>query len=168
MFAIVIVGAGLIALGVWAGTRWGEYRRAGSSVRPAPEGSLDRYRPMARLLSGEDAGFLRQQTSCPKVAARWERSRRRIIRLYLKELAADFNGLHAKARSLVAESPEQCAGLVPVLFRLQFTFWRALLLIELQLALGRLNAVKINPEGLVQTMEAMRREISHAAAAGAA
>ena len=35
---------------------------------------------------------------------------RRIIRLYLKELAADFHRLHAKARVLVAESPEQYAG----------------------------------------------------------
>ncbi len=166
--AIVIVGAGLAALGVLAWARLGEYRRARRSNRPDQECSLERYRPLARLLAREDADFLRQNSICPKVAARWERSQGRIIRFYLKELAADFHRLHANARALVAESPEQYAGLVPLLFRQQATFWRTLAMIELRLILGGLKGRKIHAEELVRVIEVMQREISRMAAASAA
>src|SRR5580658_8737993 len=125
---IAIVGAGLAALGWLAWTRFGEYGRARRRNHANEECSLERYQPMVRLLAGEDADFLRQNTHCPKAVASWERSRRRIIRLYLRELAADFHRLHAKARILVAESPEQCSRLVRLLFKQQFTFWRILVL----------------------------------------
>jgi len=162
------MGAGLAALGVLVRARLREYRQAWRHSRPDQEYSLERYRPLARLLAREDADFLRQNTICPKVAVRWERSQGRIIRLYLKELAADFHRLHAKARVLVAESPEQYAGLVPLLFRQQITFWRTLAVIELRLALGRLNPGKISAEELIGAIEAIQREISRSAAASAA
>lgn len=168
LYAIAIVGAGLAALGVLARARLREYRRAWRRSRPDEECSLERYRPLARLLAREDADFLRQNTICPKVAARWERSQGRIIRLYLKELAADFHRLHANARVLVAESPEQYAGLVPFLFRQQFTFWRTLAMIELRWALGGWKVGKIPLEELVRVIEAIQREISRVAAASAA
>src|SRR5271155_4329904 len=174
---IAIVGAGLAALGMLALIRLGEYRRAPRRRRPGEERSLGRYQPMMRLLAAEDADFLGQNTSCPKVAGRWERSRRRIIRLYLKELAGDFRGLHAKARLLVAESPEQNAALVPVLFKQQIAFWRTLAIIEVRLAvdglnlgglkLGGLGLGRLNAEDLVRTIETMRREIARAAATAA-
>lgn len=100
----------------------------------------------------------------PKVATRWERSRRRIARLYLGELAADFYRLHAKARILAAEAPEQYAGLVPILFRQQFVFWRTLVMIEVRLALGGLNVTQGSVEKLIGAIEAMQREIARVAA----
>jgi hypothetical protein len=167
MGAIVIVGAGLAALGVLAWLQLDEYRLARRRSRPDEVYSPERYQPMARLLAGEDLDFLRRNTSCPKVAVRWERSQHRIIRLYLKELAADFHRLHAKARALVAESPEQYAVLVPVLFRQQFAFWRTLAMIELRLALGGMNMTQASVGELVGAIEAMQREISRAAASAA-
>jgi hypothetical protein len=130
--------------------------------------SLDQYQPMARLVAGQDADFLIRHANCPQVSARWERSRRRIVRLYLRELAADFHRLHAKARILVAESPEQYAGLIPLLFGQQFTFWRTLVMIELRLALGGWNLPQTKVQELVRAVDALHREISRAAAVSAA
>jgi hypothetical protein len=165
---IAIVGAGLAALGVLAWIRLSEYKRTGRHSRPDEECSIERYQPMARLVAGEDADFLRRNTSCPKIAGRWERSRRRVIRLYLKELAADFHRLHAKAQVLVAEAPEQYAALVPILFRQQVAFWRTLAMIELRLALGGVNVPLASVKKLVGAIEAMQREISRVAAVSAA
>jgi hypothetical protein len=162
--AIAIAGAGLASLGVLTWIRFSDYRRTRRRSRPDEEYSLERYRPMARLLAGEDTEFLRRNTTCPKTAGRWERSRRRISRLYLKELAADFQRLHSKARVLVAESPEQHAALVPLLLRQQFAFWRTLTLIELRLALGGWNLPQAKVKELMGAIEAMQREISRVAA----
>jgi hypothetical protein len=161
---IAIVGAGLAALGVRAWFQLSAYRRARRKIRPDQECLLERYQPMARLLAGGDADFLRHNASCPKVATRWDRSRRRVARLYLRELAADFHRLHAKARALVAESPEQYAALVPLLLRQQFVFRRTLVMIEVRLALGGLSVTQTSVEKLLGSIEAMQREISRVAA----
>jgi hypothetical protein len=166
--AIALVGAGLTALGVLAVRRLGEYRRVQRHSRPDEEWSLDRYQPMARLLAGEDADFLRRNIHCPKVAACWDRSQRRIVRLYLKELAVDFGRLHTKARVLVAESPEQYAALMPLLLRQQFTFRRTLVMMELRLAVGGLGITQSSVGELVGTIEAIQRELSRVAAMNAA
>jgi hypothetical protein len=168
MCAIAIVGVGLAALGVQARIRFRDYTRTRGRSRPGQEFSLERYQPMVRLLADADAEFLSRSTTCPKTADRWERSRRRIIRLYLKELAADFRQLHAKARVLVAESPESYAALVPLLFRQQVAFWRILTIIELRLALGGWNVPQTRVKHLIGVIEAMQHEISRVAAASPA
>jgi hypothetical protein len=174
-YAIAMVGAGLAALGGLAWFQLGQYRRA-QGRRPEEDGSpgvyqppgvyepMQRYQPMVRLLAGEDANFLRGNTGCPKISARWEKSRRRIGRLYLKELAADFHRLHAKARLSVAASPEQYAVLVPVLFKQKFVFWRTLAIIELRLALGGWHVPQAKIRELVGAIEAVQREFARAAA----
>jgi len=168
IWVVATVGAGLVALGVVAWFRLDEYGRARRRSRPDEEWSLERYQPLARLLSGEDAESLRQSTRCPQVAARWERSRRRIARLYLRELAVDFHRLHSKARALVAQSPEQYSVLLPILFNQQLAFRWALVMIELRLALGGLNVTAASVEKLIGAIETMHREMSRVAAASAA
>jgi hypothetical protein len=168
MSVVATVGAGLVALGVVAWFRLNEYGQARRRSRPDEEWSMERYQPMARLLSGEDAESLRQSTGCPKVVDSWERSRRRIARLYLRELAVDFHRLHAKARALVAESPEQYSVLLPVLFNQQLAFRWALLMIEVRLAFGGLNVTSARVQRLIGAIEAMQREVSRVAAASAA
>ena len=161
---IATVGSGLVALAVTAWFRLSDYGRARRRSSPDEECSLERYQPMARLLAGEDVDGLRRNASCPQVAIRWERSRRRILRLYLRELAVDFSRLHSKARALVAESPEQYSVLVPVLVKQQFAFWRALVMIEVRLSLGGLNLTPASADKLIGAIEAMQREMSRVAA----
>jgi hypothetical protein len=121
--------------------------------------SPERYEPMARLLAGDDMEFLRRHTSCAKIASRWERSRRRIFRLYLMDLTSDFHELHAQSRALVAESPEQYSELVGVLMRQQVMFWRAVAALECRLALSALGIGQVDPRRLISAIEAMRLEV---------
>ncbi len=172
--AIAIVGAGLAALGGLALFQFGEYRRARRRSEPEEEYSpevyrqtMERYQPLMRLLTAEDADFLRRNAGCPRIASHWERSRRRIGRIYLKELAADFHLLHARARVLVATGPEQYSVLVPVLFKQKFVFWRTLAAIELRLALGGWSIPQASIMQLVGAIQAMQSEISRVAAASA-
>jgi len=172
--AIVAAGLALVALGGLVNQRVHGYRRAlrrTKSARieapradPGAEFPLARYEPMFRLLTGADADFLRRNRHCPKVGRQWELSQRRVVRLYLKELAADFQGLHREARALVALSPEQHSHLLPFLFKQQFAFWRAVIWIEVRLSLGGSGMPRVNPEALVRAFEALRREISLGAA----
>lgn len=174
--AILAAGCGIAAFGVLIWVRMSGYRRGwrrmaadGPSGPDKPTALEDgfllaRYQPMFRLLAGGDAEFLSHETRCPKIAQRWERSHRRVVRLYLKELATDFHVLHREARALVARSPEQYAGMVPLLFKLQISFWRALIWIEIRLSLRLAGIPRINPEALVEVFESMRRELSHSLA----
>ncbi len=103
-----------------------------ASGSAAPEGRMShsrsaKYQPMARLLAEEDFQFLKSQPGYrPAIGARLLRQRRRIFRLYLRELAADFHRLHAEAREIVANSQQPDADLVWVLMRQQVTFWRVM------------------------------------------
>jgi len=98
--------------------------------------SLDRYQPMGRLMAEEALVFLKSQPGYrAEIGERWKRERRRIFRLYLAELKADFRRLHAHARELVAGSGADSAGLVDVLMKQQVTFLMATTALEFRLAL---------------------------------
>ncbi len=131
--------------------------------------TLARYEPLARLLADDDTEFLRRQHNCPQLLARWKRARVRIVRLYLSDLAADFRSLHAEARALAAESPEQYSELVGVLMRQQVTFWRVMADAELRLTLSWLGLENIHLERiaahrLVEQIAAMQVEIARTSA----
>jgi hypothetical protein len=156
-----VVGAMLLAWGTLLWVRLSGYRGAPSSDAPQTELTASDYRPMARLMSEEDLDFLRQFAGCrPQLAARWERERRRIFRLYLREAAADFRRMHAEARLLLAGAPEQYSDLVGVLMRQQVTFWRTLSVIETRLALNTLGLGKIDGSRIAALIEAMRAEVN--------
>src|SRR5579864_696245 len=139
-----------------------------SAYRPAleeplaPEGGdepdiLAKYQPMARLLADDDFEFLKTQPGYrPAIGARLRQQRRRIFRLYLRELAGDFHRLHSEARELVANSPEQYSDLVWILMRQQVTFWRAMASVELRLSMDWAGLGKVEVRGLLGAFEAMR------------
>ena len=158
-------GAVLVGVGAWLWVRLMGYRRVprwgGISNG---EIATDRYAPMARLLSEDDLEFLRQFPGCrSKLAARWERERRQIFRMYLREAAWDFQRLHQEARLLVANAPEEHADLVGKLMRQQAVFWFIMARTELRLALdaltvGRLGISKTDTARIIGLVEAMRSE----------
>ena len=121
--AITAAACLMAAIGFWA---W---------IRLSPRRGRDedsRNEPMTRLI--EDADL--------QIVARWDRTQRRVVRVYLRETACDFRRLHAEARALVAESPEQYSDLVGVLMRQQVTFLRAMAGIEIRLALSAAGLYK--------------------------
>jgi hypothetical protein len=153
--AIAAAASSVASMGIWSWTRLHPRR---NSRGVCDEFSMEHYEPMARLLAREDVEYLRDKVGA-RTAARWARSRRRIFRLYLRDLASDFGRLHAEARLLVAESPEQYAHLVGMLMRQQITFLRTMAEIEIRLALSPVGLVRVEPRKLIQAIEAMRREL---------
>ena len=168
-----LIGAMALAIAAMAGLVWvrvkGYKTGGGGSVEP-PEGlEPPSYQPLARLMNDADLEFLRRQPPCgPDLSADWNRARRRIIRLFLNEIAADFRSLHAQARALVAEAPEQYAGLAQSLMRQQFWFWRRMAGIEARLLLNRVGLGAAEGRALIQLIDALRSQVTRSAAAAPA
>jgi hypothetical protein len=169
--ASVAVGSALLFAGVLIVVRLLAYRTVADRAQNETAGfSLARYEPMARLLLEEDFLFLASQPGYrPEIGAKWRRERQRIFRLYLRDLAQDFQRLHAEARAVVADSRAESSELVGVLMRQQIAFWRAMAGIELrlwmnQLGLGKAGLTKAGARGLVESIEAMRRDLARFAA----
>ena len=132
------------------------------------EFSLAHYEPMGRLLSDEDLSFLKAQPGfSPEIGRKFVRERRRIFRLYLKELAADFHRLHAHARLVVASLPAEHSALVGVLLRGKISFWYEMTALEMRLSLAQIG-VSVDARALVEAIGNMHAEISRLAAPVAA
>jgi hypothetical protein len=130
---------------------------------------MERYQPMERLLSQEDFCFIQRMPGYNvRIGAQWKRNQRRVFRLYLNELASDFDHLHAAARAMVAVSPATSSLAVGSLIAQKLTFWRSIAAIELRLALpGAVGSINVKP--LLRRLEAMRSELEqHATARSAA
>lgn len=123
--------------------------------------SIARYEPIPRLLTPEDLDFLKSLPGYrPEIGEKLRRERMRIFRLYLVDLAADFRALHNAAREMVADADAENAHLFGSLFQQQFTFWRAILGIEIRLMTGGLTFVPTDLRGLIEAMEKMRTALA--------
>src|SRR5579862_7271657 len=109
---VITGGAILLLLAILITLRVRTYRQD-REEDDTGEFTLARYQPMERLLAEEDFLFLASQPGyTPEIGAKLRRERRRIFRLYLRELAHDFLHLHAEARRMVADSKAEHADLV--------------------------------------------------------
>ncbi len=125
--------------------------------------SIARYQPVMRLGGEEDFDFLASLPGYrPATGARLRRERRRILRMYLRDLAQDFRALHAAARKLVADSPAHNSELVGLLLRYQLTFWRSMFLIELRLLAPAARLPRLDLTSLLNPMEIMQIYVSEA------
>ena len=159
-----VVTVGSLAGLLWVLTRMILRRRQSAATQDSDEAagfSLDRYQPMGHLMAEEDLVFLRSQPGYrAEMGARWKRERRRIFRLYLAELKADFRRLHTHARELVASSEADSAALVEVLVKQQFTFMMATTALEFRLALQRIGVGHVDITPLIELVEAMRVDLA--------
>jgi len=115
---------------------------------------------MEGLLSERDFRFLASQPGYrPEIGNRWKRERRRIVRLYLRELKQDFARLHAEARVMVAQSQGESPELVRLLLRQQVLFWFTMAGLEVRLALSRAGMGHVDPAPLVALVESMRVDL---------
>lgn len=126
---------------------------------------IARYAPMARLLDSREAAFLAAQPGVTrKEIAQFRRERRRIFRMYLEELAADYAALHREARILASVSSEKNADLLGILMRQRFSFWMAMAGVEVELALDAVGIHRVNPAGLLANVAELHAAIVRAAA----
>lgn len=146
------------------------YRTAVAHEGPDDAGfSIARYEPMGRLMCDEDLLFLKAQPGyTAEIGKKFSRARRRIFRLYLRQLALDFHRLHAHARVAVASLSAEHSSLVGMLLRQQVRFWYEMAAIEMKLSVSWAGLGSIDARGLVESLGNMQAEISRLAAPAAA
>jgi len=159
-WAVSAGSAGLLATAVVLRLRT-YWRTAGEPAQTSVEFSMDRYRPMATLLAEDDFEFLASQAGYKRqIGVQLRKSRRQVFRMYLRELASDFQTLHAAARQALVNSPAEHAELVGILMHQQLVFWRMMAAVELHLTLGQLGLGKVDVSGLVDAFEGMRQDLA--------
>jgi hypothetical protein len=173
--AILASAAGLLATGTLITKLVLRYHRvsSGASLEETPaggstSGSRTRNQVMARLSSEQDLAYFRSipglsPTLAAKLEAQLKKDQRRIYRLYLQEIAVDFNRLHRSARALLAEAPAEHADLVGVLARQQFAFWRAMAVVELRLSLQWSGVPQIDLKSLQGSLDGLRLALAQSA-----
>jgi len=164
--SITLVLAWVVTVGSLTGLLWVltrmllRRRNATLDSEESDDFSLDRYQPMGRLMAEEDLAFLKSQPGYrAEMGARWKRERRRIFRVYLAELKADFRRLHAHARDVLAASGADSAPLAGVLMKQQFTFLMATTALEFRLALQWIGIGRVDVTPLIELVEAMRVDL---------
>jgi hypothetical protein len=123
--------------------------------------SVDRYRPMAGLLSNEDFAFLSRQPGFdPSLYKKLRRERLSIFNQYLQRLILDFNKLHVTARFLVARSSVDQSELAAKLIRLQWAFRVEVLRVQLRFLLCRIGVGAVEVQAVIVRLEQMSDQLS--------
>jgi len=122
--------------------------------------SIERYRPMLRLLDGEDLEFLRSQPGFTStMATRLRVQRCQIFRGYLQCLNADFGRVCAALKVLMLQSRNDRPDLAAALVRHQMTFVWGMATIQFRLVLYRWGVCGVDVTRLVQILDTMRLEL---------
>ena len=131
--------------------------------------SLDRYRPMLRLLDEHDFLLLRSQPGfTPDMTKRVRLQRCQIFRQYLVSLNGDFQQIVKSLRMLMAQSSQDRPDLARVLVRMQILFALGMLLIRLRLVLYRWGLAKVDISPLIGMFDFVRDKLGALAPTGEA
>jgi hypothetical protein len=122
--------------------------------------SIERYRPMLRLLAGEDLEFLRSQPGfTPAMATKLRIQRCQIFRGYLRCLNADFGRVCAAMKLLMLQSRNDRPDLAAALIRHQATFLCGMAVVHFRLVLYRWGVCAVDVTSLVRIFDTMRVEL---------
>ncbi len=122
--------------------------------------SVNRYRPMERLLANEDFAFLATQPGYNRKLARKLRAdRRKIFRGYLRCLEKDFSRICAALDLLVVESPQDRPDLAAIVWKQRAIFAVGMLGIHVRLALHACGIGSVDVRNLVGAFDRMGSEL---------
>lgn len=122
--------------------------------------SIERYRPMMRLLDGGDLEFLRSQPGfTPRMAAKLRIQRCQIFRGYLRCLSGDFQRVCAAIKILMLQSQHDRPDLAGVLIQHQVMFACGMAMVYFRLFLYRWGLSGVDVASLVQNFDLMRLEL---------
>ena len=139
--------------------------RLRSAVREVPDVAFlhtfspDRFRPMERILSNSDFAWASSQGLSSKELWKLRAERRKVFRVYLKNLVRDFNKLHYAARAILITSESDRPELAGKLIQMRVSFQRALWGVRLRLLLHEFGICEVKVSGLIQVAEEVRTEI---------
>ena len=122
--------------------------------------SVERYRPMLRLLdSTELDGLGSQPGATPEAAAKLRSQRCRMFRGYLRSLSTDFGRICGAIKLLMVHSENDRPDLAAILIRQQFLFACGLLNAYCRLALFRFGLGGVDVTSLIGIFDGMRIEL---------
>ena len=122
--------------------------------------SLERYRPMLRLLDGQDLEFLRTQPGfTPNMETQLRRQRCQIFKGYLRSLSLDFRRICAAIKLMLLCSKNDRPDLAGALLHHQLLFGMAFLQVECSLVLYRWGLGEVNVAALMRTFDTTRVEL---------
>jgi hypothetical protein len=142
-------------------------RKLGATHRSLPvtagwidELSVERYRPMMRLLGSGDIEFLRSQAGYTrKMESRLRAERCRVFRGYLQCLNMDFKRVCMALKLVLVQSQQDRPDLSAVLVHHQIMFTSGLLSVYCRLFLYRWGVCAVDVTSLVQIFDCMRIEL---------
>lgn len=122
--------------------------------------SIERYRPMARLLDGGDMEFLRSQPGfTPRMLHRLRSQRCQIFRGYLRCLQGDFGRVSSAIKLVMLQSQHDRPDLAAALIRHQLTFATGMMMAYCRLTLFQWGLGQVNVGSLVKSFDHMRLEL---------
>jgi hypothetical protein len=122
--------------------------------------SLDRYRPMLRMLDGGDIDFLRSQPGfTPRMASKLRSQRTQIFRGYLKSLETDFARVCSAIKLIMVQCQNDRSELAETLIRQQITFACSMLGVRVRLLLYSWGVCGVDVTQLVRLFDSMRLEL---------
>jgi hypothetical protein len=149
---VVLAFAGVIWMRVRA-----QHELGAGEWQDALNFSIDKYRPMERLLCRDDEHFLRSQPGFhPSMLKTLRRDRRRVFRCYLGAIRRDFNGLYLAARQSVLLSDLEYSGLLQSVIKQRLVFYWAFGMVEWRLALYTLGVGTVDVQPVLDLLNAMR------------
>jgi len=122
--------------------------------------SIERYRPMMRLLDGGDLEFLRSQPGfTPGMATKLRTQRCQIFRGYLRCLNTDFARVCAAIKLVMMQSKHDRPDLASALLRNQLLFAAGIAAIQCRLLLYRWGVCGVDVTSVVKIFDLMRLEL---------
>lgn len=122
--------------------------------------SLDRYRPMLRILAADDFRALRSQPGyTPEMLAKLRRQRCRIFREYLRALRADFARVCLALKLLMVQAGNDRPDLASTLLRKQAQFAFGVAVVQVRLALYSLGIGSVEVASLLSVFDGVRVEL---------
>jgi hypothetical protein len=122
--------------------------------------SIERYRPMMRLLDGGDLEFLRTQPGfTPQMVTKLRIQRCQIFRGYLRCLNTDFGRVCAAIKLVMLQSRHDRPDLAGALMRQQALFVAGVLSVHFHLFLYRWGLCQVDVTSLMKIFDMMRLEL---------
>ena len=122
--------------------------------------SLDRYRPMLRMLDGDDIEFLRSQPGfTPAMATKLRAQRTQIFRGYLKSLETDFARVCSAIKLIMVQCKTDRPELAETLLQQQLSFACSMFGVRLRLQLYSWGICGVDVSQLVKLFDSMRLEL---------
>jgi hypothetical protein len=122
--------------------------------------SIERYRPMMRLLDGGDLEFLRSQPGyTPRMVTRLRIQRCLIFRGYLRCLSSDFGRVCSAIKLVMLQSRHDRPDLAGALMRHQALFMAGVVSVHFRLFLYRWGLCGVDVSSLVKIFDMMRLEL---------